>query len=78
MPLAQTLNLLKAQLFHCMILLAYLVYRLKEFIKEQLIAIPMGSRALVPAVPGPAAPLAQPPTPAVDANDPGAMLAGLL
>ncbi|KAF2587462.1 hypothetical protein F2Q70_00035656 [Brassica cretica] len=55
-----------------------LTFELKEFIKEQLIAIPMGSRALVPAVPVPAAPLAQPPSPAVDANDPGAMLAGLL
>lgn len=71
--------MIRTQLFHSMIGWFYLrLYRLKEFIKEQLIAIPMGSRALVPAVPVPAAPLAQPPSPAVDANDPGAMLAGLL
>ncbi|KAL1200907.1 AP-2 complex subunit alpha-2 [Cardamine amara subsp. amara] len=55
-----------------------LTFELKEFIKEQLIAIPLGSRALVPAVPVPATPLAQPPSPVVDANDPGALLAGLL
>lgn len=55
-------------------------YRLKEFIKEQLITIPMGSRALVPAAaaPPPPPPVAQPPSPAALADDPGAMLAGLL
>ena len=37
----------------------------------------MGSRALVPAA-GPAPPVAQPPSPAALADDPGAMLAGLL
>lgn len=55
-----------------------LAYRLKEFIKEQLIAIPMGSRALVPAAAPPPPPVAQPPSPAALADDPGAMLAGLL
>ncbi|EFH50344.1 hypothetical protein ARALYDRAFT_489126 [Arabidopsis lyrata subsp. lyrata] len=58
-----------------------LTFELKEFIKEQLITIPMGSRALVPAAgsaPSPAPPVAQPPSPAALADDPGAMLAGLL
>jgi AP-2 complex subunit alpha len=54
-----------------------LTFELKEFIKEQLITVPMGSRALVPAA-GPAPPVAQPPSPAALADDPGAMLAGLL
>ncbi|CAN8252601.1 unnamed protein product [Cochlearia groenlandica] len=57
-----------------------LTYELKEFIKEQIIAIPVGSRALVPSAgPGPAPPpVAQPPSPVIAADDPGAMLAGLL
>uniref|UniRef100_A0A1J3GCH1 AP-2 complex subunit alpha n=1 Tax=Noccaea caerulescens TaxID=107243 RepID=A0A1J3GCH1_NOCCA len=59
-----------------------LTFELKEFIKEQLITIPMGSRALVPAASGagaaPAPPVAQPPSPAALADDPGALLAGLL
>ncbi|XP_010421070.1 PREDICTED: AP-2 complex subunit alpha-2 isoform X2 [Camelina sativa] len=58
-----------------------LTFELKEFIKEQLITIPMGSRALVPAAgpgPAPAPPVAQPPSPAALADDPGALLAGLL
>ncbi|KAJ0266590.1 AP-2 complex subunit alpha-1 [Hirschfeldia incana] len=57
-----------------------LTFELKEFIKEQLIAIPMGSRALVPtaAAAAPPPPVAQPPSPAALADDPGAMLAGLL
>lgn len=39
----------------------------------------MGSRALVPAAAAPAPPaVAQPPSPAALADDPGAMLAGLL
>ncbi|KAL1213388.1 AP-2 complex subunit alpha-2 [Cardamine amara subsp. amara] len=54
-----------------------LTFELKEFIKEQLITIPMGSRALVPA-PTPAPPVAQPLSPAALADDPGALLAGLL
>ncbi|ESQ42233.1 hypothetical protein EUTSA_v10012556mg [Eutrema salsugineum] len=53
-----------------------LTFELKEFIKEHLITIPMGSRALVPAPV--AAPVAQPPSQAALADDPGAMLAGLL
>ncbi|XP_023636452.1 AP-2 complex subunit alpha-2 isoform X4 [Capsella rubella] len=58
-----------------------LTFELKEFIKEQLITIPMGSRALVPAAgpgPAPTPPVAQPPSPAALADDPGALLAGLL
>ncbi|KAF2539158.1 hypothetical protein F2Q68_00022204, partial [Brassica cretica] len=56
-----------------------LTFELKEFIKEQLIAIPMGSRALVPAAAAASPPpVAQPPSPAALADDPGAMLAGLL
>ncbi|CAA7027715.1 unnamed protein product [Microthlaspi erraticum] len=51
-----------------------LTFELKEFIKEQLVSIPVGSRALVPAAP----PVAQPPSPAALADDPGALLAGLL
>ncbi|KFK39913.1 hypothetical protein AALP_AA3G305400 [Arabis alpina] len=57
-----------------------LTFELKEFIKEQLIAIPT-SRALVPAAgpgPGQAPPVVQPPSPVIAADDPGAMLAGLL
>ncbi|EOA22054.1 hypothetical protein CARUB_v10002594mg [Capsella rubella] len=56
-----------------------LTFELKEFIKEQLITIPMGSRAIVPAAgQGPAPSVAQPPSPANLADDPGALLAGLL
>ncbi|XP_010454540.1 PREDICTED: AP-2 complex subunit alpha-2-like [Camelina sativa] len=56
-----------------------LTFELKEFIKEQLITIPMGSRAIVPAAgSGPAQPVALPPSPATLADDPGALLAGLL
>ncbi|CAH2072143.1 unnamed protein product [Thlaspi arvense] len=59
-----------------------LTFELKEFIKEHLITIPTGSRALVPATgaaaPPPPPPVAQPPSPAALADDPGAMLAGLL
>lgn len=47
----------------------YLVHRLKEFIKEQLVSIPVPSRA-----PAPVPPPAQPVSP----SDPGAILAGLL
>ncbi|GLT51295.1 hypothetical protein SLA2020_247150 [Shorea laevis] len=61
-----------------------LTFELKEFIKEQLIDIPVA-----PHGPGPAAPLTPAPTPAAAppaslafqptaANDPGALLAGLL
>ncbi|XP_010520400.1 PREDICTED: AP-2 complex subunit alpha-2 isoform X2 [Tarenaya hassleriana] len=54
-----------------------LTFELKEYIKEQLIAIPTGSRAPAPG-PGPVASETQPASPAVTANDPGALLAGLL
>lgn len=51
-----------------------LYYRLKEFIKEQLIIIPVPSR-----VPTPMPPQPQPPSPPTTAiSDPGAILAGLL
>ncbi|KAL2937544.1 AP-2 complex subunit alpha-2 [Bienertia sinuspersici] len=51
-----------------------LTFELKEFVKEQLIAIPVASRAVTstPATP------AQPTSPAAALNDPGAILAGLL
>lgn len=51
-----------------------IIYRLKEFIKEQLINIP------TPRAPAPMAPQAQPTMtpPAPAASDPGAILAGLL
>lgn len=52
-----------------------LTFELKDFIKEQLITIPMATRVPAPAPAGP--PVVQPPSPAA-ANDPGAMLAGLL
>jgi AP-2 complex subunit alpha len=58
-----------------------LTFELKEFIKEHLITMPMGSRALVTAAgaaPAPTPPVAQPPSPAALADDPGALLAGLL
>ncbi|KAL1557664.1 AP-2 complex subunit alpha-1-like [Salvia divinorum] len=51
-----------------------LTFELKEFIKEQLISIPVPSRAPTPPTP-PQAQLITPPTPA---SDPGAILAGLL
>lgn len=51
------------------------MYRLKEFIKEQLVSIPTASRAPAPAPPAP-----QPTSPPAAAltDDPGALLAGLL
>lgn len=64
--------------------------RLKEFIKEQLVGIPINHpRAHTPPAPAqalapapapapPAPPVAQPSTPASSLTDPGAMLAGLL
>ncbi|XVF69077.1 hypothetical protein PTKIN_Ptkin11bG0051800 [Pterospermum kingtungense] len=48
-----------------------LTFELKEFIKEQLVSIPSAPRA-------PAAPLAAQPAPQIPANDPAALLAGLL
>ncbi|XP_041994356.1 AP-2 complex subunit alpha-1-like [Salvia splendens] len=51
-----------------------LTFELKEFIKEQLISIPVPSRSPAPAMP----PQAQPITPPTPASDPGAILAGLL
>ncbi|KAL7115929.1 hypothetical protein ACP275_04G211900 [Erythranthe tilingii] len=53
-----------------------LTYELKEFVKEQLISIPITSRAATP----PMAPQGQPLSPptALLSSDPGAMLAGLL
>ncbi|XVF19796.1 hypothetical protein REPUB_Repub11eG0141700 [Reevesia pubescens] len=50
-----------------------LTFELKEFIKEQLVSIPTVSRA-----PAPPAPPAAQPTPQIPANDPAALLAGLL
>lgn len=50
------------------------IYRLKEFIKEQLITIPVPSRAHAPML-AQAQPTSPPP-PAL--SDPGAILAGLL
>ncbi|XP_022752625.1 AP-2 complex subunit alpha-1-like isoform X2 [Durio zibethinus] len=52
-----------------------LTFELKEFIKEQLVSIPMVPRA--PAAAPPAPPAAQL-TPQIPANDPAALLAGLL
>ncbi|KAL0436344.1 UNVERIFIED_CONTAM: AP-2 complex subunit alpha-2 [Sesamum radiatum] len=55
-----------------------LTFELKEFIKEQLVFIPVPPRAPVPA-PAPAPPQALPPTsPPTAISDPGALLAGLL
>lgn len=51
-----------------------LTFELKEFIKEQLISIPVPSRAAAPPPP----PQAQPITPPTPSSDPGAILAGLL
>ncbi|XP_047981291.1 AP-2 complex subunit alpha-1-like [Salvia hispanica] len=50
-----------------------LTFELKEFVKEQLISIPVPSGA-----PAPMAPQAQPITPPTPSSDPGAILAGLL
>ncbi|XP_010535653.1 PREDICTED: AP-2 complex subunit alpha-2-like isoform X2 [Tarenaya hassleriana] len=56
-----------------------LTFELKEYIKEQLITIPTGPRATPPSPLAPAAgAVAQPSSPAVAADDPGALLAGLL
>ncbi|XP_022755934.1 AP-2 complex subunit alpha-1-like isoform X2 [Durio zibethinus] len=52
-----------------------LTFELKEFIKEQLVSIPTAPWAPVPAPPAP--PVAQP-TPQIPANDPAAVLAGLM
>ncbi|XWS73975.1 hypothetical protein CRYUN_Cryun02cG0175500 [Craigia yunnanensis] len=52
-----------------------LTFELKEFIKEQLVSIPTAPRAPVPPA---AAPPATEPTPQIPANDPTALLAGLL
>lgn len=53
--------------------------RLKEFVKEQLVSIPINPRAHTPPAPAPPAPpVAQPSSPATALTDPGAMLAGLL
>ncbi|XP_010541301.1 PREDICTED: AP-2 complex subunit alpha-2-like isoform X2 [Tarenaya hassleriana] len=55
-----------------------LTFELKEYIKEQLIVVPSG-RAPTPALPAPVpGPVAQPLSPAVAENDPGALLTGLL
>lgn len=50
-----------------------LMRRLKEFIKEQLVSIPVPSRA-----PAPVSPPAQPVSPPTATSDPGDILAGLL
>ncbi|OMO58285.1 hypothetical protein CCACVL1_25502 [Corchorus capsularis] len=54
-----------------------LTFELKEFIKEQLISIPMAPRAPAPPVAAPTTPAAAP-TPQIPPNDPAALLAGLL
>ena len=51
------------------------MYRLKEFIKEQLVSIPTASR---PPAPAPPAPQPTSPPAAALTDDPGALLAGLL
>ncbi|KAH9660200.1 AP-2 complex subunit alpha-1 [Citrus sinensis] len=53
-----------------------LTFELKEFIKEQLVSIPIAPRPPAPVPPTPS--VAQPVPPAAPSNDPGAMLAGLL
>ncbi|XP_011088827.1 AP-2 complex subunit alpha-1 [Sesamum indicum] len=57
-----------------------LTFELKEFIKEQLVFIPVPPRAAAPApAPAPVPPQALPPTSSPTAiSDPGALLAGLL
>lgn len=54
-----------------------LTFELKEFIKEQLVAIPANPRAPPPSQ-APAPPPAQAPTQVAALTDPGAILAGLL
>ncbi|KAF4385623.1 hypothetical protein F8388_010179 [Cannabis sativa] len=54
-----------------------LTFELKEFIKEQLVNIPIAQRAPSPQVP-PTPQVAQPASPVAALSDPGAMLAGLL
>uniref|UniRef100_A0A2P2MSX5 AP-2 complex subunit alpha n=1 Tax=Rhizophora mucronata TaxID=61149 RepID=A0A2P2MSX5_RHIMU len=53
-----------------------LTFELKEFIKEQLVSIPMAPPG--PAQAPPAPPVAQPTSPPTALTDPGAILAGLL
>ncbi|XP_021278715.1 AP-2 complex subunit alpha-1-like [Herrania umbratica] len=53
-----------------------LTFELKEFIKEQLVSIPIAPRT--PTAVAPPAPPAAQPTPEIPANDPAALLAGLL
>ncbi|OVA04631.1 Clathrin/coatomer adaptor [Macleaya cordata] len=60
-----------------------LTFELKEFIKEQLVSIPLASPAPPPppapaSAPAPAQPQLQPASPAAGLTDPGALLAGLL
>ncbi|XP_050368388.1 AP-2 complex subunit alpha-1-like [Argentina anserina] len=53
-----------------------LTFELKEFIKEQIVSIPVAPRAPGPVPPAP--PVVQPTSPAAALTDPGALLAGLL
>lgn len=53
-------------------------YRLKEFIKEQLVSIPTAPTASSIPAPAPPPPQVQPTVPAAVLTDPGALLAGLL
>ncbi|KAM5584376.1 AP-2 complex subunit alpha-1 [Rosa sericea] len=53
-----------------------LTFELKEFIKEQIVNIPVAPRAPGPVPPAP--PVAQPTSPVAALTDPGALLAGLL
>ncbi|KAL6202901.1 hypothetical protein ACLB2K_026605 [Fragaria x ananassa] len=53
-----------------------LTFELKEFIKEQIVNIPVAPHAPGPVAPAP--PVAQPTSPAAALTDPGALLAGLL
>ncbi|KAL3622861.1 hypothetical protein CASFOL_033469 [Castilleja foliolosa] len=57
-----------------------LTFELKEFVKEQLVSIPVSSRAPAPGppMPMPMPPQARPTSPPSAITDPGAMLAGLL
>lgn len=54
-------------------LFCQMMYRLKEFIKEQLVSIPLAAQAPAPVAPQPH-PTSSPPA----STDPGALLAGLL
>ncbi|XP_051143023.1 AP-2 complex subunit alpha-1-like isoform X2 [Andrographis paniculata] len=54
-----------------------LTFELKEFIKEQLVYVPISSQAPAPAPAPPTQPTSPPPT-AIPSSDPGALLAGLL